>query len=244
MKVRAGTSGYAFKEWKGNFYPSDLGTDGMLGYYAGKFPTVEINNTFYRLPKTHVLEEWAAQTPPEFTFTMKASQRITHYGRLKPETADALAFLLRTTSVMGDRLGAILFQLPPFLKKDVPRLRDFLAQLPRGQRFAFDFRSDTWLDDEVFALLSEHESSLCVTDNDVGETPFVATSTRGYLRLRRTHYDVDELRAWAGRIAQRGLPHTYVYFMHEDEAVGTRFAAQLDAAWREVTTPGASAAPS
>ena len=243
MRLDAGTSGYSYKEWVGRFYPEKFPAAQMLRFYAQHFGTVEINNTFYRMPPEAMLAQWLEQVPETFTFTLKAPKRITHVHRLRECESSVIEFLRRSAILVG-RLGAILFQLPPFLRKDVPRLRDFLAQLPRDRRFAFDFRSDTWLDDEVFALLSEHEASLCVTDNDVGETPFVATSSRGYLRLRRTHYDVDELRAWAVRIAQHGLPHTYVYFMHEDEAVGTRFAAQLDAAWREVTMPGASAAPS
>ena len=125
----------------------------------------------------------------------------------------------------------ILFQLPPFLKKDVPRLQAFLAQLPAGTRAAFEFRNATWQDDEVYALLHSRDAILCVTDTDEGDTPFIATSDTGYIRLRRTHYDVDELRAWAAQIAEKALPHTYVYFMHEDEALGTRFAQQLNEAW-------------
>ena len=129
MKILAGTSGYAFKEWKGNFYPPELKDDGFLGYYATKFPAVEINNTFYRLPKENVLMEWAAQVPQNFTIALKASQRITHHARLKEESASALDFLLKNTARLGDRLGPILFQLPPNLKKDVNRFRGFLGLL-------------------------------------------------------------------------------------------------------------------
>ena len=230
MNLSVGTSGYSYKEWLGRFYPEKLPAAQMLNFYAQRFGTVEINNTFYRMPAESMLAQWLEQVPATFTFTLKAPKRITHVNRLR-ESESNVAEFLRRSATLGDRLGAILFQLPPFLKKDVPRLRDFLALLPDGQRFAFEFRSETWLDDEVFDVLRTRGVSLCVTDTDVGETPFIATAPCGYLRLRRTHYDVDELRAWASRIADVALPHTYVYFMHEDEALGTRFAEQLNAAW-------------
>jgi uncharacterized protein YecE (DUF72 family) len=176
MKVLCGTSGYSFKEWKGNFYPADLHADAMLGYYAGKFSTVEINNTFYRLPKTHVLEEWAAQTPATFTFTLKASQRITHFARLKPESADAVGFLLKTTAVLGDRLGAILFQLPPNLKKDLGLLHGFLELLPPDRRYAFEFRHDSWFDESTFRLLRDRDIAMCVAEQDDFKCPVVCTA--------------------------------------------------------------------
>ncbi|MGZ3436054.1 MAG: DUF72 domain-containing protein, partial [Gemmatimonadaceae bacterium] len=150
MKILAGTSGYAFKEWKGKFYPADLKDDGFLGYYASKFPAVEINNTFYRLPRENVLREWAAQVPETFTFALKASQRITHHARLKEQSADLLDFLLKNTAVLGDRLGPILFQLPPNLKMDLSRFRGFLGLLPPDRRYVFEFRHESWFDEEVY----------------------------------------------------------------------------------------------
>jgi len=155
MKLRAGTSGYSFKEWKGAFYPEDLKDDAMLGYYAGKFPTVEINNTFYRLPKEHVLLEWAAQVPESFTFAIKTSQRITHHARLKPECAGAVEFLLKNTSTLSHRLGPVLFQLPPNLKKDADRLRTFLDTLPTDRRYTIEFRHESWFEDDVLDALRE-----------------------------------------------------------------------------------------
>jgi uncharacterized protein YecE (DUF72 family) len=149
MKLLAGTSGFAFKEWKGPFYPADLKDDAMLGFYAGRFPSVEINNTFYRLPREHVLLDWASQVPDSFTFAIKASQRITHFARLKPDAASATEFLLKNTSALGSWLGPILFQLPPNLKVDVPRLRAFVATLPAGRRYTVEFRHESWFDDEV-----------------------------------------------------------------------------------------------
>jgi uncharacterized protein YecE (DUF72 family) len=230
MKLSIGTSGFSYKEWLGKFYPEKLGADAMLAFYASHFDTVEINNTFYRMPAETMLARWAAEVPTGFEFTLKAPRRITHDKRLRDAQADVAEFCKRA-SALGERLGVLLFQTPPFLKKDLPRLREFLALLPRGTRAAFEFRSDSWQSDDVYAALRERGAMLCVTDTDAGDTPFVATSDWGYLRLRRTHYDDAELGAWARRIAAQGLARAYVYFMHEDEALGTRFAQRLGALW-------------
>jgi uncharacterized protein YecE (DUF72 family) len=231
MRLLTGTSGYSYKEWLGHFYPEKLAAGEMLRYYADRFDTVEINNTFYRMPSEKVLAQWADETPERFTFTLKAPRRITHDQRLKESESTVVEFLRRCDALQG-KLATILFQLPHYLKKDVPRLRDFLARLDRDKRVAFDFRNDTWHDDAVFDALREHGAMLCVTDNEEGDTPYVVTAECGYVRLRRTHYDEAELRAWAERIASHGLSCTYVYFMHEDEALGCRFASMLADAWR------------
>jgi uncharacterized protein YecE (DUF72 family) len=232
MELLAGTSGYSYKEWLGHFYPEKLPASEMLRYYAEHFPTVEINNTFYRMPAESMLAQWSEQVPDHFVFTLKAPRRITHENRLRESEANVAEFL-RRASVLGSKLGVLLFQLPPFLKKDLPRLLDFLALLPTGRPVAFEFRNVSWQDDEVYEALKSRAAILCVTDTDEGDTPFVATSDCGYVRLRRTHYDDGELRAWAAQIAAKALPRTYVYFMHEDEALGTKFAERLTAAWRE-----------
>ena len=195
----------------------------MLRYYAERFATVEINNTFYRMPAEAMLARWAEEVPANFAFTLKAPRRITHEKRLRESESSVAAFLQRAAA-LGDKLGALLFQLPHYLKKDLPRLRDFLELLPAGCRAAFEFRHASWQDDEVYETLRSRGAMLCVTDTDEGDTPFVATSDCGYLRLRRTHYDEGDLRAWVERIAAQPLARTYVYFMHEDEALGTRFA--------------------
>jgi len=220
VRLLAGTSGYAFKEWKGAFYPPDLGDDAWLGYYAGKFSTVEINNTFYRLPKQPVLREWAAQVPEPFTFSIKASMRITHHARLKPECATALDFLLENTAVLGDRLGPILFQLPPNMEKDLQRLRGFLGLLPPKRRFTIEFRHASWFDDDVFSALREHDVALCVNEQEDFACPVQATASWGYLRLHRLDYDVAALGKWASRVADQGWAEAYVYFKH-DEGVGS-----------------------
>jgi len=231
LEILAGTSGYSHKEWRGRFYPAGLPASAMLRYYAERFPTVEINNTFYRMPAESMLSHWAEEVPARFAFTLKAPRRITHELRLA-EAESAVAEFLRRAAVLGDKLGALLFQLPPSLKKDLHRLRDFLAVLPSDRRVAFEFRHASWQDEAVYEALRARGVMLCVTDTDDGDTPFVATSNCGYVRLRRTHYDDGDLRAWVDGIAARGLARTYVYFMHEDEARGTGFARRPTELWR------------
>ncbi|HJQ55099.1 MAG TPA: DUF72 domain-containing protein [Gemmatimonadaceae bacterium] len=220
MKILAGTSGYAFKEWKGNFYPTELKDDGFLGYYATKFPTVEINNTFYRLPKENVLMEWAAQVPQNFTFALKASQRITHHARLKEESADTVDFLLRNTAKLGDRLGPILFQLPPNLKKDVNRFRGFLGLLPSDRRYVFEFRHESWFDDEVYDAMRERDIAMCVAEQDDFKCPVVCTATWGYLRLHKLDYQANELTDWAKCVTSQQWNDAYVFFKHDETENG------------------------
>ena len=236
MQVLAGTSGFSYKEWLGHFYPEKLPGDAMLRYYAERFATVEINNTFYRMPAETMLSNWANEVPARFTFTLKAPRRITHEKRLREAQPDVAEFV-RRAQTLGEKLGVLLFQMPPYLKKDLPRLTDFLALLPSGLRAAFEFRNESWQSDDVYQALRARGAMLCVTDTDEGDTPFVVTSDWGYVRLRRTHYDDGDLRPWVERIAAQRLARTYVYFMHEDEALGTRFAQRLNELWREV--PGA-----
>ena len=231
MQMLAGTSGYSYKEWLGRFYPEKLPASDMLRFYAERFSTVEINNTFYRMPAETMLARWAEEVPENFAFTLKAPRRITHEKRLREAESDVTEFL-RRADALKDKLGVLLFQLPPYAKKDLPRLQDFLAVLPSGKRVAFEFRNASWHDEEVYEALRARDALLCVTDTDEGDTPFVATSDCGYIRLRRTHYDDADLRGWAERIAAQGLARTYVYFMHEDEALGTRFAQRLNELWR------------
>jgi uncharacterized protein YecE (DUF72 family) len=220
MKVHAGTSGFAFKEWKGPFYPADLKDDAMLGYYASRFPTVEINNTFYRLPKEAVLQGWAAQVPDSFTFAIKASQRITHFARIKPEAASAVEFLLKNTSALGPRLGPILFQLPPNLKLDVDRLRGFLAMLPADRRYTLEFREESWFHDDVYALLRERDIPMCIIDQPDFSSPVVSTASWGYVRLHRFDYDAPALEQWWQTIASQPWTEAMVYFKH-DEGIGS-----------------------
>jgi uncharacterized protein YecE (DUF72 family) len=230
MRVKVGTSGYAYKEWKGTFYPADLKADGFLAFYASRFKAVEINNTFYRMPTEKLLLQWAAQVPEDFTFVLKAPQKITHFKRLK-ECGEELQFFLRTANVLGPRLGPTLFQLPPNFKKDLPRLQDFLTMIPQTWRAAFEFRHATWFDDEVYALLRQHDAALVIAETEPEESalsvPFVVTATWGYLRLRRVVYDTAALRAWAERLRAAPWGEACVFFKHEDAGTGPRLAAEF-----------------
>ncbi len=220
MKLLAGASGYSFKEWKGDFYPADIKPQAMLAWYAQRLPTVEINNTFYQMPKSAVLENWGSSTPEAFRFSIKASRRITHLARLDAEkAADSLAFLYRNLTTLGAKRGPVLFQLPPFLKKDLSRLKDFLGLLPPGHRAAFEFRNETWFAEEVYDALRAAGAALCLSEReDSAPPPLVATAPWGYVRLRLETYSEEELRAWARRLAATAWSETYAYFMHEPTA--------------------------
>ena len=207
MHILVGTSGFSYKEWKGSFYPEDLKNADMLHYYAERFSSVEINNTFYRMPKASMLEGWREKVPSSFLFVLKASQQITHRKRLK-EAGEPLEYLLKTASALGEQLGPVLFQLPPNFKKDLPRLQGFLDLLPEGRPVAFEFRHESWSDEEVHGALRAR--------NGEG-APIVPTADWGYLRLRRCDYTEAELRPWSGRIRAQPWQRAFVFFKHEDD---------------------------
>jgi uncharacterized protein YecE (DUF72 family) len=227
MRVRVGTSGYSYPAWRGTFYPEGLKEAGMLRFYAERLPTVEINNTFYRMPSAAVLERWSGETPEGFSFVLKASQRITHMKRLND--ADSLAYFLKTAEVLGSKLGPILFQLPPFFKKDLPRLQQFLGLLPAGRRAAFEFRHESWAGADVQDALRAAGAALCLadTDEEPADEALVTTADWGYLRLRRTDYDAAALARWAERIQAQPWSEAWVFFKHEDEGKGAAFATAL-----------------
>jgi uncharacterized protein YecE (DUF72 family) len=225
--LRAGASGFSFDEWKGRFYPDTIKSDDMLAWYAERLSTVEINNTFYRMPKAELLERWAQSTPADFRFAIKASRRITHDARLAADAAaEPLAYLYQKLAVLGSKRGPVLFQLPPFLKKDLPRLQGFLQLLPDGHQAVFEFRHDSWFDDEVYALLRGAGAALCLSEReDQLPPPLVPTAPWGYVRLRLETYSEDDLAAWAARLAATPWHEVHVYFMHEPTAPG--YAAKL-----------------
>lgn len=216
MNISIGMSGYSYKEWKPDFYPADLKPDQMLRYYAERFETVEINNTFYRMPTEKVLLQWAEEVPPGFVFGLKAPRRITHMSRLK-ESGENLEYFMRTASCLGDRLGPSLFQLPPNFKKDLPLLREFLALIPRRWVTAFEFRHASWFEDDVYQALREHDAALCIVDDEDGGTPVVPTAGWGYLRLRRTDYTPADLDRWAGQIRAQPWERAFTFFKHEED---------------------------
>jgi len=229
MRVRVGTSGWSYNEWKGSFYPEDISSAAMLRFYASRLGAVEVNNTFYRLPRQEVLQGWARDVPDDFTFALKASQQITHHAKLGPEAADPLAHLLSVAEVMGAKLGPLLFQTPPWLKKDVARLRDFLKLLPMGRKAAFEFRNTSWFDEEVYEVLCERDAALVAADTgeEGKDPPLLPTASWGYARLRRVGYEDGLLEDWARRLTAPEWSDLYVFFKHEDEGTGPRLAARF-----------------
>jgi uncharacterized protein YecE (DUF72 family) len=222
VSVRAwvGTSGFSYDEWTGNFYPEKMAAKNRLRYYAGRFPTVEINNTFYRMPRTSMLEEWVKCTPAAFKFAIKSPRRITHLARLKPESVgDSVDFLYKALESLGGKRGPVLFQLPPLAKKDTARLEGFLAMLPKDHRAAFEFRNESWFSDDVYALLQKAGASLCFSEReDDAPPPLVETAPWGYVRLRLEQYSDADLEQWAKRLEATKWRDTFVYFMHEPTA--------------------------
>ena len=215
-RLLVGTSGFSYPKWRGAFYPPETTASGMLRYYAGVFQTVEINHSFYRLPTPALLASWQRDTPPTFRFALKAPQRITHQLRLRDAVEITQRFVALAAS-LGDQCGPLLFQLPPHLRADLPRLEDFLATLPPHTDAAFEFRHPTWFTDETYELLARRRVALCVADSDGLTTPLVATAPFGYLRLRRDDYTEAALADWARRIRDIGRwKRAYVYLKHDE----------------------------
>ena len=228
MQIRIGTSGWNYPEWKGSFYPDDIKPAAMLSYYARHFSTVEVNNTFYRMPTAKVVTGWAAAVPESFTFVLKAPQRITHFARLRDVDEPVRAFC-DVARTLEPRLGPLLFQLPPSFKVDAGRLADLLALLPPDVRAAFEFRNPTWFTDPIYTRLAARNAALCIADNDEGATPAVATASWGYLRLRATGYTDDDLRGWLATVHRvgAGWRDAFVFFKHEEKGTGPALGARL-----------------
>ena len=227
MTLYVGTSGFSYKEWKGSFYPEKISPKEMLSYYASRLQAVELNNTFYRRPEKSMVESWKAQVPDNFRFSVKASQGITHFRRLK-DAGDATRLMLESVSALGDRLGAVIFRMPENFEKDVKRLKTFLKELPHDTPAVFDFRHPTWFDDEVAASLRSHNHVLCASD--IEELPggdIVKTADWGYVRLRLVRYSERDLKKWISRIKAQDWKHAFVFFKHEDEATGPKLAARF-----------------
>lgn len=227
MRTLVGTSGYNYPEWRGTFYPEKFATAKMLAYYAERFPTVEINYTFYRLPTEKLLAGWAEATPEHFCFTLKAPRRITHDAKLQ-RCEDLLQAFCRTSRTLGPKLGILLFQLPPNFKKDVEVLRSFLELLPEGTRAAFEFRHASWLEPDVFDALRSRNIALCVADSEKMSTPVEITADYAYFRLRDEGYQEPDILRWAATIrGLSGVSDAFVYFKHEEQGLGPAFARKL-----------------
>ena len=227
MKVHVGTSGYSYKEWKGKFYPERISPKEMLRFYSGRLGTVEINNTFYRMPTESILASWARQVPDDFVFALKAPQTITHLKRLKDVNGET-GYLFRRLKVLGSKLGPVLFQFPGSFRADRKALEYFLTLIPGNVSCAFEFRSATWLDAGILDLLQGRGCSLCTVDSD--ENPakgIILTAPWGYLRLRRSAYTEADLSQWMDRILSQQWRQAFVYFKHEEGAVGPEMAMQF-----------------
>ena len=226
VTVRVGTSGYNYPEWRGRFYPEKLAAAGMLAYYAARFATVEINATFYRMPAPKAVAGWAAATPAGFVFTLKAPQRITHMRRLR-DIDEPLRLFCDAARQLGEKLGPLLFQLPPSFRKDTDRLRDVLVDVPPDLRCAFEFRHASWFGDDVYDALRSRDAALCVADTENGSTPDEATASWGYYRLRNVDYSDAQLSRWAGALTRPGRGDVFCYFKHEDTGTGPALAERL-----------------
>ena len=227
MNLWIGTSGFQYSEWKGNFYPEDLATAKMLPFYAERFTTTEINYTFHRIPAQKTIENWKAQTPERFRFALKAPQKITHWSKLR-DCSDTLEYFCKIVTALGHRLGPVLFQLPPTFKKDAEVLSSFLRELP-SMRAAFEFRHDSWFDDEIFRLLKSRNVALCIADTATIASPKNITADYGYLRLRRENYITSDVEHWADFVRAQNANWTdaFVYFKHEESGIGPTLARQM-----------------
>lgn len=226
MRLLVGTSGYSYPPWKGRFYPEKLPAKQFLRYYASKFSTVEINNTFYKMPSAALVQSWADDVRDGFLFAVKAPQRITHQKRLK-ECEEPLRTLVDAIAPLAGKLGPILFQLPPNFKKDLPRLQGFLAAMPKRWRAAFEFRHESWFADDTYEALRAAGAALCIADTDDLSTPMIATAKWGYVRLRREDYVKSDIRKWGNKISAQTWDDAFVYFKHEDTAKGPAYASLL-----------------
>jgi uncharacterized protein YecE (DUF72 family) len=226
--INAGTSGFSYLEWKGSFYPDELPQSKFLEYYAGKFSTVEINNTFYRFPNSSLLEGWRENTPKGFTFAVKANQGITHRGRLQ-DVEELTRDFVERCRLLEDKLGPILFQLPPNFKRDDERLAIFLDGLDPRLRYAFEFRHESWFVDEVFDILTDAGAALCMSEGDKLDTPRVAAGGFVYARLRKDEYGDAELADWHSWMkgqAEAGRD-VFAYLKHDEEGESPEYALRL-----------------
>lgn len=228
MELWIGTSGFQYAEWKGTFYPEKMPAGKMLPFYAERFSTTEINYTFHRIPSGKTIEGWFKATPERFKFALKAPQKVTHFARLR-NCADTMRFFHQVVLDLETKLGPVLFQLPPTLKKDAALLSAFMAEVPEGMRAAFEFRDPSWFDDEVYGILKEKNIALCIAESEKLSTPAVATADYGYLRLRREDYQKDDVARWSETVKahEAAWSDAFIYFKHEESGIGPKLAAHM-----------------
>ena len=227
MNIFSGTSGYSYKEWKGVFYPANIKAEEMLPFYAANLNAVEINNTFYRMPKEHVVDSWRDAVGPEFRFSIKASRRITHQKRLK-DIEEPLSYLIRRAARLEDKLGMVLFQLPPNMPANTERLTALLEQWPDELPAALEFRHDSWFQDEIFEALASRNIALVLSEDGESQLPEVtATGNTAYLRLRKPGYTDTALRKWIARTQKCGAKQVFAFFKHEDDGAGPELAKRF-----------------
>jgi uncharacterized protein YecE (DUF72 family) len=226
MKFWIGTSGFQYSEWKGNFYPEELPSAKMLQFYAERFSTTEINYTFHRIPAQKTIDNWKAQTPQKFRFALKAPQKITHWSKLR-DCSDTLEYFCQVITGLDERLGPVLFQLPPTFKKNADVLSSFLREFP-DMRGAFEFRHESWFEDDVFELLESRNMALCIADTETIATPKEITANYGYLRLRRGDYTDEDVKRWSEFVRQQNAKWSdaFIYFKHEESGIGPKLARQ------------------
>lgn len=228
MDIWVGTSGFQYAEWKGAFYPEEMPTSKMLPFYAARFSTTEINYSFHRIPSGKTIEGWFKATPDRFKFALKAPQKVTHFAKLQ-NCGDTMRYFHQVICDLEKKLGPVLFQLPPALKKDTGRLAAFLDDIPEGMRGAFEFRDASWFDDEVYILLRSRNMALCIAESEKLSTPMVATAGYGYLRLRREDYQSADVARWTETIkSNEGVwSDVFVYFKHEESGIGPKLASEM-----------------
>lgn len=226
-QFHVGTSGFSYDEWRDAFYPPEVKKAGMLAYYASQLPSVELNNTFYRMPSAKNVAAWAEQVPASFRFAIKATRRMTWSNKLV-DCGELLDYLFEMLAPLGEKLGCVFYQLPKFVRCDVDVLRTFLRQQPSGVRIAFEFVHDSWRDEAVLALLHAHGATVVASDKDGESAPELAQDAPWYyLRLRRASYGDDELRGWRDRIRATGVREAFVFFKHEDSGAGPMLARRF-----------------
>ena len=228
-RIHVGVSGFSYPAWRGTFYPKGAKSEDLLASYAERLDSVEINSSFYGAPRLETVRNWAAKTREEFRFSFKAPRLITHVSKLGTGSAEAAIRFSTTVETLGPRLGAILFQLPPFFKRDPESLDAFLRETRSVQKRVFEFRDTSWFDESVYEVLRDHEAAFCIAETEDLAPTLEVTSDIAYFRLRKDSYLGEDVDSWAGRIQEvaKGAKETYVYLRHDESGDNAVLAQRL-----------------